>query len=219
MLQAVIFDFDGVIYNSPYYYLKTRNIFIKRYNIKQTMKEQKKQLALPTKEFIDYINKKYNLNISFDYYFKEKYKIFNKISKNKLKVNNGVKKLLKNLKQNNIKIAICSSNEKSIIKKRLKEFKLINMFDIILSSEDITRHKPYPDSFLKIAKKLNVLPKYCVGIEDAPTGIQAIKLANMKSIGILTEFTNEIDFKKVNTDLIVNSLNELNYKKIKKLIE
>ncbi len=88
MLEAVIFDFDGVIWNSPYYYLKTRDLFLKRYNITQTKLEHTDQLALPTKEFVDYINKKYKLNISFDYYFKEKYRLFNKVSKNKLKINN-----------------------------------------------------------------------------------------------------------------------------------
>jgi beta-phosphoglucomutase-like phosphatase (HAD superfamily) len=53
MLKAVVFDFDGVLFNTAKYYLKTREIYFKIYGIKFTKKEHKENLATTTKDFLN----------------------------------------------------------------------------------------------------------------------------------------------------------------------
>ena len=54
--------------------------------------------------------------------------------------------------------------------------KLLNLTDCVdasVSASDVTRHKPYPDTFLKAAELLNVKPSECVVFEDGPLGIKS----------------------------------------------
>lgn len=59
-------------------------------------------------------------------------------------------------------------------------------FAAVSSSEDVAHGKPHPDVFLAAARKLNVEPRHCVVIEDAPAGIEAGRRAGMKTVGVLT---------------------------------
>jgi HAD superfamily hydrolase (TIGR01509 family) len=52
-------------------------------------------------------------------------------------------------------------------------------FDILVSTEDVSRPKPFPDTFLKCAELLGVEPAVCEVFEDALLGIQAAQAAGM----------------------------------------
>jgi beta-phosphoglucomutase len=218
MLKAVVFDFDGVLFNTAKYYLKTREIYFKKHGIKFTKKEHKENLATTTKDFFNLVSKKHNLKIKYSDYFKEKKEIFSSFE-NKIKPNPGVLNLLKDLNKNKVKIALSSSNERENILFFLNKYNLKKYFNLILTSEDFKKHKPDPEAFLKPVKLLKVNPKDCVGIEDSLQGIVSINKANLKSIALLSEFTTKSDFKKLNASLIIKSLNKLSYKKLNELFK
>jgi beta-phosphoglucomutase-like phosphatase (HAD superfamily) len=58
------------------------------------------------------------------------------------------------------------------------------VFDAIVSAEDVREGKPAPDVFLAAATALGVAAHRCVVVEDAPAGIDAARRAGMRSIGI-----------------------------------
>lgn len=217
MLKLVIFDFDGVLFNSAKYYVKTRDSFFKRYNIKFTKKEHKENLATTSKDFLKYVFQKHKLNISYNYYFKEKTKIFYSFLK-EIKMNPGVLKLLKDLKKNKVKIALSSSNEKVNVMFFLKRYKIDKYFDLILTLEDVKKHKPHPEPFLKPCKLLKIKPEECIGIEDAIQGIVSLKKGNIKSVALISDLITKKDFKKIGANLIVKSLKEVNYKKLSLIV-
>jgi len=218
MLKAVIFDFDGVIYNSPnYIYLARKNLF-RKYNINFPKKDFKKYLAMVTSDFVKKINKDNGTNISI-----KELKDFTRREMLKLMINNyipnlGVRKLLDTLKKNKVKIAIASSNERERIKTDLKKLGLLEYFKVIISKENVTKHKPDPETFSLACKKLNVNPSFCIGIEDSPLGVVSINKSGLKSIALISEFTKKSDFEKVNANLIINSIEELSLSKLNKLL-
>jgi len=218
MFKLAIFDFDGVIFNSAKYYLETRALYFKQFGIKFTKQDKKDNLATTTKDFISYVNKKYNLKVSYKKYASEKKEIFNTFLP-KIKPNPGVKNLLKELKKHKVKIALSSSNNREIVISLLNKYDLTKYFDLILCLEDIKKHKPNPEAYLKPAKLLNINTNNCVGIEDALQGVVSINSAKMKSIAVLSEFTTLSDFKKLNTSLIVKSMADLKYNKISLLFK
>ena len=55
----------------------------------------------------------------------------------------------------------------------LNEFRLVDIFDLILTHEDITKPKPDPEGFLKAMIRYNVAPKDCIIFEDSDVGIKA----------------------------------------------
>jgi HAD superfamily hydrolase (TIGR01509 family) len=65
-----------------------------------------------------------------------------------------------------------------------------DMVDLIVSGDDVEHGKPNPESYLLAAKKLDVLPKECLVLEDSLNGVRAALAAGMNVIAMATPFTN-----------------------------
>jgi beta-phosphoglucomutase family hydrolase len=64
-------------------------------------------------------------------------------------------------------------------------------FKTIITADDVTDSKPHPETFLKAAEKMGVLPEDCIVFEDAPKGVEAAQNAGMKAVVITTMHTKE----------------------------
>ncbi len=94
----------------------------------------------------------------------------------------GTHDLFRELKEKGLKIVICSAsfNAPTI----LKALDLEQYVDYIVNPGEIAKGKPAPDIFLRGAEKFGLSIDECVGVEDAQSGIKAIKDAGMLAIGI-----------------------------------
>lgn len=57
-------------------------------------------------------------------------------------------------------------------------------FEFIVSGDDATRPKPYPDPYLQACEQLGVNPARCVAIEDSPTGVRSAVSAGVATVGV-----------------------------------
>ena len=94
----------------------------------------------------------------------------------------GIPALLEELKGRGIKLAIASAsaNAPFIVDK----LGLGDRFDYLVPAEEVRVGKPDPEVFARAAEKLGLFCEECCGIEDAPAGIDAIKAAGMRSVGV-----------------------------------
>ena len=76
-------------------------------------------------------------------------------------------------------MSIGTGGKKEVSLRVMKELHLDKYFSIMVSAEDVDNHKPAPDTFLKCAELMNVLPEHCQVFEDGELGIQAAKTAGM----------------------------------------
>ena len=74
----------------------------------------------------------------------------------------------------------------------------------VVSADEVGRGKPDPALFLESARRIGVLPPYCVVVEDAPAGVEAARRAGMRSIGVLSHH-----HRRLAASLVVPSLEEL----------
>lgn len=79
-------------------------------------------------------------------------------------------------------MAVASGGHRHVVTKTLNALGLLEMFDVIVCSEDYTRGKPFPDPFLVAAERLGVEPGKCLVFEDTPTGEEAARAAGMVSV-------------------------------------
>jgi beta-phosphoglucomutase family hydrolase len=117
-------------------------------------------------------------------------------------------KLLQQLQQYDLKIALATSSRRKKMKMVLKLTGLLPYFKVVVSGDEVNRSKPAPDIFLMAAKKLDLLPDQCLVIEDAINGIKAAKNAGMKCIAITTTHTAEM---LQEADLIIDTYEALNF--------
>jgi len=131
----------------------------------------------------------------------------------------GVEELLKALKQAGIGTALVSSSKTS--QYILELAGLLDNFDVIISGHDVgifndlldkvIQGKPEPDTFLLAAKRLKAEPADCVAFEDSTSGIDAIKRAGMKAVGVDARNDGSLNdgSDKVITDLSVIDIEQM----------
>ncbi|PSC69561.1 Fructose-1-phosphate phosphatase [Micractinium conductrix] len=81
-------------------------------------------------------------------------------------------------KARGLPVAIATGGSRPQVTKALTAVGLLEgFFDAIVTCNDVTHGKPHPETFLRAAELIGVEPQHCVGYEDAPLGMQAIKAA------------------------------------------
>jgi HAD superfamily hydrolase (TIGR01509 family) len=115
----------------------------------------------------------------------------------------GVGRWLARLKADGWRQALASSASLLNVEAILGGLNVAAFFDAIVSAEDVQTGKPDPEVFLVAAARVSALPPRCVVIEDAPAGIEAARLAGMRTIGVQSSHTS------LQADVVVRTLNDL----------
>jgi len=88
----------------------------------------------------------------------------------------------------------------------------------MVTSDDVTKGKPFPDPYLTGAAKLGLDPKNCLVIEDAPSGIQSGRDAGAKTLGVCTTHSSEA-LSKFKPDYVVKDLTRVSARWVGKQVE
>ncbi len=100
----------------------------------------------------------------------------------------GAAELIQLLKKKQKKIAVVSSASKWMVEGILAQLGLTDFFDLQISQEDVSKHKPHPAAYLLAIEKLAVKPEDALIFEDSEPGIQAGLGAGCRVIAIRHEF-------------------------------
>jgi beta-phosphoglucomutase-like phosphatase (HAD superfamily) len=83
-----------------------------------------------------------------------------------------------------IPLAIGSGGQRVAVEKTLETLGIKQLFTSIVSADDVSKHKPYPDTFIKCAQEIGIQPNKCIVFEDGPPGIVAAIKANMGVVDV-----------------------------------
>lgn len=213
MIKAVLFDMDGVLSNSEPHHVKAFKIFFKKKGMPLSKADVKDIFGRFDDDIIRDLCRKKGVTCNVNKWYWEKRRIVVSLLK-KMPIPSfpDAIRLVKRVSKK-YKVGIGTSSSREEINIVLKKLGIRQYFDKILGREDVKRHKPSPELYLKLARKLNVKPSECVVIEDSVAGVAAAKRAKMKCIAVLNSFPAS---KLKKADLIVKSLND---KRVLKYIE
>jgi sugar-phosphatase len=82
------------------------------------------------------------------------------------------------------RVGLASSSAMEIIEAVLRKIGLRDAFDILQSAEHETYGKPHPAVYIECARALGIAPANCLAVEDSPAGVLAAKAAKMTCISI-----------------------------------
>ena len=86
-------------------------------------------------------------------------------------------------------MAVATSGVRPVCERILDAIRLRDVFDTVVTCEDVTRHKPEPDVFLEAARRIGVAPASCLVYEDTDPGVEAARRAGMRCVDVRTLFT------------------------------
>lgn len=189
MIHGIIFDLDGVIADTQRYHsaieselLKSLGILVKPLNITTRYAGMSDQ-----EMFTDILKKNKKDTRYAKQLVNKKWEILMQLPKEKIKAVPFAIELITLLKNNRFALAVGSGAKKGFIQKVLQALQIVNLFDLVVSSDEVKYGKPNPDVFLLAAKKLNIVPENILVIEDGINGMIAAQRANMKCVGLVSK--------------------------------
>ena len=187
LIQAFIFDLDGVIVDTAKYHFQAWNRLAKSLDFEITEEENERLKGVSRMESLDLILELGGIEKTRE----EKEQLAEKKNKWYLEYINNLKKteilpgiedLLEDLQDKGIKIALGSASKNS--RPILERIGLISHFDVIVDGTMTTKSKPDPEVFLMGAELLGLAPENCVVIEDSIKGVEAANSGGFKSVAI-----------------------------------
>ena len=207
MLEAVIFDMDGVLIDSEPLWKIAEIEGFKKVGIDLTQTDCEETVGLRMDEVVQLWYDRVGWeNKSLKEVEEDVISIVIREIKNQGKVLDGVIQSLNQIKSAGLKIAIATSSSSSIMNTVVDQLNIREYFDFMHSAENETYGKPHPSVFISSAKALGVKPIHCLVIEDSLNGIIAAKAARMKVIAV-PEKTHQISTKFDLADKILVNLN------------
>lgn len=183
--KAVIFDMDGVIFDTERVYLEIWQSVFEKYGYKMTKELYITVMGTGRKNVIKTFLENFGDDLPIEKMYEEKdNQLFYIIENQGIPLKEGVKELFSMLKEKNYKIALATSAKRERVEKQIKDKWLKESFDAIVCGDDVEKGKPSPDIFLKAAKKIDVEPENCFVVEDSLAGIKAAFSGGMKGIHV-----------------------------------
>ena len=181
--DAVVFDMDGVIFDSERATMVCWLELADKYsipNIEETFLACTGTTMARTREIM---LERYGEEFPYDEYAKEASLMYHsKYDGGRLPMKKGVIELLTFLKDEGKKIALASSTRKQTVISQLKDAVILDYFDEVICGDMVERSKPAPDIFLKACEAINVSPERTYGIEDSYNGIRAAHAGKLRPI-------------------------------------
>lgn len=212
---VAIFDMDGVLLDSPSLNWQAMNRILANYNVNIPTEDVNKYLGRTLHDQVTQFNSDFDLQLDYDE-FKAATDDIKKELFASIAPKEGVVELLKNLKESGVPSAVATSMPRDLTEQRLRTAGLLDYFDVVVTEEDVTHHKPNPEVFQKAAEQLGATSSHCVVFEDAPSGIQAARSADMACVAIETPYVSMESLSAA--DMSVNSLANITIAQIEQLI-
>lgn len=175
--KALIFDLDGTLSDSLPVHIASWHAVCEKLNCTFDERILVEMTGAPTISFAERIKLEQNLEIDAEELVILKQQEFWK-NINQVKPHETVIELMKNA-HGKIPMAVGTGASRTSAILQMKELEIDDLFDFIVTADDVDRHKPEPDTFLKCAELMGVEPKYCQVFEDGELGMQAAKTAGM----------------------------------------
>ncbi len=187
MIQACIFDLDGVIVDTAKYHYLAWKRLADELNINFTLADNERLKGVSRAQSMDILleigdrkmseaDKEKFANLKNSWFVSSVERMTTK------EIFAGVKELIKELRLKGIKIGLASSSKNA--KRVIQLLQIEDQFDTMVDGTMITHSKPDPEIFLLAAFRLGVEPENCLVFEDAEAGVAGAVAAGMKCVGI-----------------------------------
>ena len=182
--EAVIFDCDGTLVHSMPFHFEAWCEALALHGAGGIFKEDVFYAmgGRPTKDIVVEINDEYGLKLDPEKVaFSKREAFLRKLDQ--LELIDEVAAFAESLRGKK-PMAIATGGTRHVIEKTLQAVGVSDLFEEVVTADDVKIGKPAPDIFLRAAQLLGVSPLKCLVLEDAPAGVMAAQLAGMTVISI-----------------------------------
>ncbi len=189
MIKAVIFDMDGVIFDTEHKRFADLKRLLKMHGLILKASHFKELLGKKSDVFVKEVFPSCPMEFCKEIAIERRELQYHNLKGGRLI--KGMPELLRHVKLEGYKTALVTGSKRQIVNRLLEMYLLRRYFDIIITGEDYKSTKPNPECYRLALKKTGARPKEALVIEDAPNGIAAAKKLGCRVFGLKTYLSNK----------------------------
>lgn len=218
MLEAVVFDLDGVIVDSEVYHYRSIVQALAPHEIDLSYEEFRNGYTGGSdRDTISRICSAFHIpfdNSQLDSWRAAKAESYRTLIRDGLQPLPGAAKLIHSV-ADELPIGLATGSRRSDLEaafSHIEKGQLRQRFEVTVTADDVVNPKPHPETYVTAIEKLGLNPKQCIAIEDTPGGIAAAKGAGLRVLAVAGTHNPE---KLSEADRIVPTLDGLSLRELR----
>ena len=208
MIDAVVFDLDGVLIESEEIWDAVREAYVRERGGRYDDEIQRAMMGMSSPEWSRYLHDTAGIVDTPEAINEEVVRLMLAAYRERLPLFDGAVEAVRRLGAR-FPLAVASSSNRPLIDTVLEVSSLKGCFQATVSSEEVARGKPAPDVYLEAARRLGVAPERCAAVEDSHSGIRSAKAAGMRVVAIPNPSYPPDADALAQADVVIRSLDEL----------
>ena len=212
MIEGIIWDKDGVIFDAEPVYCGVVRTVLARHGIEISDADYYSHWTRNGGNTIGFLENR-GIVIDVGAFRREKTELLRTRLMEKVPIINGALDALERFVEYSGALVTSSGRPETDLMLDLSDFR--RYFRHVVTVEDVIYSKPHPAGFLLASQRLGISPDRLLVIEDAEKGVVAAERAGMKCIAIPNQYTADNDFSLA--DVVLGDIGELTLELVKKL--
>jgi HAD superfamily hydrolase (TIGR01509 family) len=208
VIDAVVFDLDGVIVDSEHVWDEVRQQLAAERGGRWHDQASRDMMGMSSPEWSRYMHDVIGLEEPPVEINAEVVRRLEAVYRERLPLIPGAVEAVERLAAR-WPLGLASSSNRRVIDLVLETSGLTGSFRATVSSEEVAQGKPAPDVYLEAARRLGVEPARCAAVEDSENGILSAKAAGMRTIAIPNPRYPPAEYALAAADLVLDSIEEL----------
>ncbi|MCB9897262.1 MAG: HAD family phosphatase [Planctomycetes bacterium] len=186
MLDAVIFDMDGVLVDSEPMHFATTNEVLAQHGAALDEAFYGSCIGMAERPFFEKVAAHCGLSVPIERLVRDRVaRSLERLAIDPLPPREGVLECLLGLVASGRSLAVASSAHRVQVDLVLRRLGIERLFGATVSIDDVEHGKPEPDLFVEAARRLGVSPDACLVVEDAVLGLRAARAAGMSAVAFV----------------------------------
>lgn len=183
MITAVVFDMDGILFDTERLCRDCWIALSKEFEIPNMEEVYALCIGVNVQTTRQIVYDNYGKDFPFEEYDRRTSAMYNEyIAEHGVPVKEGVRETLEALAKAGAKIAVASSTRREKVLRLLASAGIDRYFTAVVGGDTVKHSKPDPEIFLTACKALSVAPEEAIAVEDSHNGIRAAHAAGMLAV-------------------------------------
>ncbi len=213
-MKAVVFDMDGVLFDTEVLCMKSWMAVAERNGLPGMEEVFPKCIGLNSNDSRSIVMKAYGED--FDYpVFREQAAAWQReyLQKNGLPIKPGMREILAWLGTSGYKVGLASSTRSSSVFDHLEQAGIRDSFSVVITGDRVEHSKPLPDIYLLACRELGVNPQEAYAIEDSPNGVRSAHAAGMHTVMVPDMIPPDGEMRRLSRVILKDLLEVMEYLK------
>jgi len=193
-LRAVVFDLDGLLFNTEDLYQDVGSELLRRRGKRFDAELLNAMMGRPPRVSLQIMIDWHQLDATVEQLAAETEEVFGSILDQRLELMPGAERLLGALETAGIPKAIATSSGPRFVKNVLSRFDLEPRFQFILTCDDVQEGKPHPEIYLRAAQRFNLPVEQMLVLEDSQNGCRAAVASGAYAVAVPGGHSRQHDF-------------------------